>query len=163
MRRRAGTVRFGMRAAAALILAALAAGCESGPGDSMFSEGPSVALFAQGQDGKREKAKLYYRDNNFGLAEATFRAVLEKNPRDAEAWTGLGASYDRLGRFDLADKAYARAMEVAGRRPEILNNMGYSYLLRGEHGKAKETFAEAASLAPGNPVILANLELMKTL
>ena len=50
--------------------------------------------------------KKHYRANNFGLAEKHFRLAVEKHPRDAEAWLGLAASYDRLRRFDLADRAY---------------------------------------------------------
>ena len=157
--------RIGRRAttAAALLAAVLLAGCQSGINEAMFGEGASVGLFASAQDTLRAKAKSYFRQNNFGLAEKTFQDVLKKNPKDAEGWVGLAAAYDRLGRFDLADKAYARAVEVAGRRPEILNNMGYSQMLRGEHGKAASLFAEAAQLAPNNKVILANMALVKTL
>ena len=34
--------------------------------------------------------KKQYRANNFGLAEKHFRRAVEKHPRDAEAWLGLG-------------------------------------------------------------------------
>src|SRR5262245_43789272 len=42
---------------------------------------------------------------SYGLAERYFRDAVEKAPRDATAWVGLAASYDRLRRFDLADQA----------------------------------------------------------
>jgi len=58
--------------------------------------------------------KKQYRANNFGLAEKHFRLAVEKHPRDAEAWLGLAASYDRLRRFDLADpEATDRLMQDA--------------------------------------------------
>ena len=41
-------------------------------------------------------AKQYYRQGNYGLAERYFRRAVESGPRDAEAWLGLAASYDRL-------------------------------------------------------------------
>jgi Flp pilus assembly protein TadD len=149
---------------AAVLAAAVLSGCQTGLGDLVSGEGgPSVGLFASSQDSLRAKAKGYFRANNFGLAERTFRDVLEKNPSDAEAWVGLAAAYDRLGRFDLADKSYDKALAVAGRRPEILNNMGYSRMLRGEHDKAQALFAEAAALAPDNQTILANMALVRTL
>ncbi len=60
--------------------------------------------------------KRHYRANNFGLAERYFRRAVEKGPgdtsRDAEAWLGLAASYDRLRRFELADRAYAHAAKI---------------------------------------------------
>jgi predicted Zn-dependent protease len=51
-------------------------------------------------------------EGNFGLAQQYFQDAVEKSPRDATAWTGLAASYDRLGRFDLADRAYAAAAKL---------------------------------------------------
>src|SRR5262245_57929111 len=65
--------------------------------------------------------KKHYRANDFGLAEKHFRLAVEKHPRDAEAWLGLAASYDRLRRFDLADRAYAQAIGILGPTVEILN------------------------------------------
>ena len=158
---RFGTVRrWAMLAVAGLVLS----GCQTGLGGLVSGEeGPSVGLFASAQDSLLAKGKAYFRAANFGLAEKTFLDVLKKNPADGEAWIGLAASYDRLGRFDLADKAYDRALAAAGRRPEILNNMGYSQMLRGEHAKAQQLFAEAAALAPENKTILANMALVKTL
>ena len=52
------------------------------------------------------QGKKQFRANNFGIAERYFRRAVETHPRDAEAWVGLAASYDRLRRFDLADRAY---------------------------------------------------------
>jgi tetratricopeptide (TPR) repeat protein len=75
--------------------------------------------------------KKHFRANDFGLAEKHFRRAVESHPRDAEAWLGLAASYDRLRRFDLADRAYGQAVGILGPTVEILNNQGYSYMLRG--------------------------------
>ena len=83
--------------------------------------------------------KKQYRANNFGLAEKYFRHAAEMHPRDAEAWLGLAASYDRLRRFDLADRAYAQAIGILGPNTEILNNQGYSYMLRGDYKRARES------------------------
>ena len=64
-----------------------------------------------------QRGKRYFRHNDFGLAEKNFRAAVERHPRDAEAWVGLAASYDRLRRFDLADRAYQEAIQIIGRTP----------------------------------------------
>jgi len=108
--------------------------------------------------------KRQFRANNFGLAERHFRRAVEKGPgdtrRDAEAWLGLAASYDRLRRFELADRAYAHAIKILGPTPEILNNQGYSYLLRGDYRHAREKLAAARNLDPGNPFIQNNLDLL---
>ena len=105
--------------------------------------------------------KKQYRANNFGLAEKYFRHAAELHPRDAEAWLGLAASYDRLRRFDLADRAYAQAIGILGPTTEILNNQGYSYMLRGDYKRAREKLAAALRKDPGNKYVQNNLQLLE--
>jgi len=104
--------------------------------------------------------KKQYRANNFGLAEKYFRHAAELHPRDAEAWLGLAASYDRLRRFDLADRAYAQAIGIVGPNAEILNNQGYSYMLRGDYKRAREKLVAAQRLEPGNKYVANNMQLL---
>ena len=97
---------------------------------------------------------------NFGVAQHYFQDAVEKAPKDASAWIGLAASYDRLGRFDLADRAYGSAIHLAGETTAILNNRGYSYMLRGDLNSARREFLKALHREPGNPMILNNLKLL---
>ena len=105
--------------------------------------------------------KKQYHANNFGLAEKYFRRAAELHPRDAEAWLGLAASYDRLRRFDLADRAYAQAIGILGPTTEILNNQGYSYMLRGDYKHAREKLDAARRKDPGNKYVQNNLKLLE--
>jgi tetratricopeptide (TPR) repeat protein len=105
--------------------------------------------------------KKYFRSNNFGLAEKSFRAAAEKHPNDAEAWIGLAASYDRLHRFDLADRAYAQAIHIVGPTAEILNDQGFSYMLRGDYTRAHKTLQQAQAKDPSNPYVHANMQLLE--
>lgn len=104
--------------------------------------------------------KKYFRSANFALAEKHFRRAVELHPRDAEAWVGLAASYDRLKRFDLADRAYRQAAGIAGDTPEIMNNRGFSYILRGDYRRARQILLAAQARAPDNPFIKNNIELL---
>jgi Flp pilus assembly protein TadD len=104
--------------------------------------------------------KKQYRAGNFGIAERYFRRAVESHPRDAEAWVGLAAAYDRLRRFDLADRAYDQVVAIIGPTPEVLNNRGYSYMLRGDYPHARSTLLAAAAKDPKNPYIKNNLELL---
>jgi len=104
--------------------------------------------------------KENFREGNYGLAERYFRKAVETGPKDAEAWLGLAAAYDRLRRFDMADRAYDELIKVAGPTPEILNNQGYSYMLRGEFDRAREILLRARAKAPDNPYIRNNLALL---
>ena len=105
--------------------------------------------------------KHHFRQENFGLAEHYFRRAAESHPRDAEAWIGLAASYDRLRRFELADRAYKQVIVLTGVTPEVLNNQGYSYILRGDYPRARSKLAEARKLDPKNPFVLNNLKLLE--
>jgi tetratricopeptide (TPR) repeat protein len=96
----------------------------------------------------------------FGTAERYFRDAVEKAPKDASAWIGLAASYDRLGRFDLADRAYQSAVRLVGETTAVLNNRGYSYMLRGNLALARRDFLKAYEREPGNPTIANNLRLL---
>jgi len=140
----------------ALLMTLAAAGCSSSFEDTLMDPGPDLSQFGSSQASLKSKAKDYFRQANFGLSQKTFEQVLSKDPKDGEAWLGLAAACDRLGRFDLSDKAYGKALALAGRRGEIVNNMAFSQLLRGQADKARQLFAEATKLAPGNAVIAAN-------
>jgi Flp pilus assembly protein TadD len=102
----------------------------------------------------------HFNRGHFGIAERYFRDAVEKAPKDASAWIGLAASYDRLGRFDLADRAYASAIRLVGETTAILNNRGYSYMLRGDLVAARRDFLKAYEREPGNPTIINNLKLL---
>jgi len=106
------------------------------------------------------EGKAQFRDANFGLAEQHFRKAVELRSDNAEAWMGLAASYDELGRFDFADRAYAQLLRVAGRKPQIVNNMGYSQLLRGNKKKARALLLEAKAGMADQTVVNANLALL---
>jgi Flp pilus assembly protein TadD len=126
-------------------------------------EGPPAAAGLLGSDPNDDLnlGKKHYRAGNFGIAEGHFRRAVELHPRDAEAWVGLAASYDRLRRFELADRAYKEAIEIVGPTPEVLNNQGYSYMLRGDYARARVTLRIAQAKDPSNPYIKNNLELLE--
>lgn len=102
----------------------------------------------------------HFQAGAFGLAQENFQRAVERSPRDATAWVGLAASYDRLRRFDLADRAYRQAIGLGGVTVTILNNRGYSYLLRGDVVNARKQFMDAYRLAPSNPAVVNNLRLL---
>jgi Flp pilus assembly protein TadD len=129
---------------------------------TVIGEGETSNAGMLGADPKDDLSlgKQHFRQENFGLAEHYFRRAAESHPRDAEAWLGLAAAYDRLRRFELADRAYKQAIAIIGASPEILNNQGYSYILRGDYSRARTKLAEARALDPKSPYILNNIKLL---
>ncbi len=106
------------------------------------------------------KAQASFARQAYGLAEKHFRAAIEQDRHDAEAWLGLAASYDQLRRYDLADRAYDRLDHLQVDRAVVLNNRGYSHILRGDYGTARKLLAQAQSIAPSDERIARNLALL---
>jgi Flp pilus assembly protein TadD len=134
------------------------------PTGSVDKKGPppvSPELLGSDPNDDLSVGKQYFRQGSYGLAERHFRKAVELHPRDAEAWVGLAAAYDRLKRFDLADRAYAQAIRILGPTPELLNNQGFSYMIRGDYRRARATLLAAQSQAPDNPYIKNNIRLLQ--
>lgn len=105
-------------------------------------------------------ARGHFRNNDFGHAAAYYKKAAELAPNSAEAYIGLGASYDRLGRFDLSDRVYTALLKLSGPTLQYYNNFGYSMLLRGNLRDALTNFRKAEKLDPGNIVVANNLQLL---
>jgi Flp pilus assembly protein TadD len=133
------------------------------PQPSAYLGTPSLTPEVLGNDPNDDLSigKKYFRQGAYGTAERHFRKAVELHPRDAEAWVGLAASYDRLRRFDLADRAYAQAAQMIGPTPELLNNQGFSYMLRGDYRRARATLLAAQAKDPSNPYVQNNLRLLE--
>ena len=112
-----------------------------------------------------EKQELYKEQASFarkayGLAEKHFRAAIEQDRDDAEAWIGLAASYDQLARYDLADRAYSRLEQLKVDRAVVLNNRGYSHILRGDYPGARRYLLKAQKISPDDVRITRNIALL---
>lgn len=139
--------------------AAMLAGCtQNGVNSLDTTKTTAVAKDVSEKDLKL--GKEHFMEANYGIAEGHFRKAVELRADNAEAWMGLAASYDQLGRFDFADRAYDQLLKVAGRQPQIVNNMGYSHLLRGDKKKARKLLIEAQRAIPGDPIVEANIALL---
>ena len=135
-------------------------GAASMAGDqAMMAKAPDVGNLQDPSD-ELATAKQLYRERTFGLAEHHFQLAVEKAPNNAEAWLGLAATHDQLGRFDLADREYAQVVKKAGTTFELLNNRGYSYMMRGDLGRARRDFNAAQRLEPDSAFVRNNLHAL---
>jgi Flp pilus assembly protein TadD len=146
-------------AVVAMCAAPVVAGCTT----SAIDNTRTTAISPVAQDVSADDlaiGKTHFRDANYGLAEKHFRKAVELRADNAEAWMGIAASYDQLGRFDFADRAYEQLLNITGRKPQVINNMGYSQLLRGDSKKARKLLMEARSGMADPAVVDANLALL---
>jgi Flp pilus assembly protein TadD len=165
--RHIGTARAAMRrsglALALLGAAASLAGCDtlftgkSDFGNNALTTQDLPAVPTDTLQGNLTNARLHFRNNDFGYAAAYYKQAVDLSPKDTDAYFGLAASYDHLGRFDLSDRIYAILRRLDGGTAQYYNNLGYSYLLRGNNAAALSSFQRAAALDPANTVIAANI------
>jgi Flp pilus assembly protein TadD len=129
-----------------------------GEGKSALAPVPDIQFYAS--DEAVAKAKVHFKQGNYGHAATFYKRAVELAPNDPDALAGLAASYDRLRRFDLADRVYAALYKATGGTVSYYNNVGYSYLLRGDLPSARKNFLKAYDLDPENAVVANNLQLL---
>ncbi len=149
-----------------VVLAVLLSACSGNRGKSgdpsLVAQDDRKGLFTLVPKSEKplNKAKLHFKNEDFGLAEKYFRKAVEEDSNQTVAWLGLAASYDRLRRFDLAARAYKVVVKQAGHTAEVQNNLGYHHYLQGHLKKARKHFNAALKKDPGNPFVLNNLETL---
>jgi len=108
----------------------------------------SVAeVSATDEENNLNLGKQQFQAANFTLAEQYFRRAVTDHPRNAEAWLGLAAAYDRLNRPELADRAYVEAVTIAGSNLEILNQQSLGYVQHDSRATDRNTFVTQANFA----------------
>lgn len=157
-------LRFGL-VALALVVAPLY-GCSAGSlGLSSFGSNKlAVAEISDINDYTADRAlseaKAHFRNNDFGHSAALYKRAVELAPKNAQAYVGLSASYDRLRRFDLSDRVYESLFKLTGGTVQYFNNVGYSYMLRGNLTAALTNFRKARAIDPDNVVVANNLQIL---
>jgi Flp pilus assembly protein TadD len=149
--------------AVAATVALLLSGCSTlqgafGDRPSGLADVANIEYYASDQ--ALAEAKNHFRQGNYGHSATLYKRAAELEPKDAEAFLGLAASYDRLRRFDLADRAYRRLFDLTGGTLQYYNNVGYSNLLRGNLVAARKNFLKAYEIDPKNIIVANNLELL---
>lgn len=92
------------------------------------------------------QGRMLFERGEFALAADAFRKAVRQNPENADAYNGLAASYDNLGRYDLSRRYYELALARAPEDGRILRNLARSMLGQGDRLAARKLFAEAAAL-----------------
>ena len=157
---RLGIVALGLAALSLSACSSVLPG-QSKFGNNQLSAAELPAINDTTSDGALQNARTHFRNNDFGYSAAYYKKAVELSPKDPEAYVGLGASYDRLGRFDLSDRVYATLYALSGPTAQYYNNLGYSYMLRGNLSQALTYFRKARALAPSSVVVANNLQLLK--
>lgn len=153
----------GMAILTALTLTGCAQHAAEDPAQASYLARPYEQNMTSGDAEEKQdlyKAQASFARKAYGLAEKHFRAAIEQDRDDAEAWIGLAASYDQLARYDLADRAYSRLEQLKVDRAVVLNNRGYSHILRGDYPGARRYLLKAQKISPDDVRITRNIALL---
>jgi Flp pilus assembly protein TadD len=162
-----GSIRLGLLALALVALPLSACSSAGGLiGASSFGNNKMQVAEIDGigdytADRALREARGHFRNSDFGYSAALYKRAVELDPKNAEGYVGLSASYDRLGRFDLSDRVYASLYGITGGTAQYYNNVGYSYMLRGNVSAALTNFKKAKALDPENIVVANNIQILQ--
>lgn len=97
------------------------------------------------------------------LAEAipAFEAATQVDPKNPDAWNGLGWATFNSGKKDQAEKAFQQAVELTPEHPAALNGLGQLYLSEKKYPEAEQYLLKAGPKAPAAWFGLARLYLLQ--
>ncbi len=111
-------------------------------------------------DLSREGWQLW-QQREFANAEEKFSKSVKLNPKDADAWNGLGWAQFNGGRSAAAVNSFEKCVKLSPKHPAGLNGLGQIYLMWGELGPAEKYLKKAAPNAPAAWYGLARLYLIQ--
>jgi hypothetical protein len=128
------------------LVAALLAGCATTPnGVQVRAIADPVSKLRPGAD-RLADAKGQLAIGNVGLALEAFRTAARLYPDNAEAYVGMAACYEQMGRFDLAESKYQAALAIEPRDPELLGRLAVALDRQGKSDDAMGVRGEIAAL-----------------
>lgn len=101
-----------------------------------------------------QHAQLLEESGRIADAERELRALLVKDPLDAQALNALGYMFAERGeRLDEAVQLLQRAVKVEPGNPSFLDSLGWAFFKQGRFELADPPLSEAAQKMPDNSVI----------
>ena len=94
-------------------------------------------------------------------AAAKFSRAVKLDPKQAEAWNGLGWASFNSGKSPEAEKAFQATLALDPNHPAALNGLGQLYLAQKKYDLAETYLLKAAPQAPAAWYGLARLYLLQ--
>ena len=130
-----------------VVFLAFVAGFFSGIVLTIFKSG---GMRPQGVDAETAAAMEAARERKEQIAR--LKALTEKNPGDAEAWTRLGHAYFDDDKPAKAIEAYRRVLELRPDNADIWTDLGVMYRRNQQPGEAVRAFDRAIGLDPEHEI-----------
>ncbi len=88
---------------------------------------------------------------------AMTQQIVARDPKNVQAWIGLGNDYFDTHQQQKAIEAYGKALELQPDNPDVLTDQGVMYREIGAYDKAIANFKKANQIRPSHTMSLYNL------
>lgn len=106
-------------------------------------------------------ASLYEKEQEYSKSTNIVMDILEKNPKNADAWNFLGYSLlERGERMDLAYQYIQKALAISPHDGFIRDSLGWYYFKKGENQKALREIQYAAKVSSNDYAIQKHLAVI---
>ena len=102
-----------------------------------------------------------WQGHQFSEAAAKFEQAVKLNPKQANAWNGLGWASFNSGKRAEAEKAFQACLALQPNQPAALNGLGQIYLAQRQYDLAEAYLLKAAPQAPAAWYGLARFYLLQ--
>jgi TolB-like protein/tetratricopeptide (TPR) repeat protein/DNA-binding winged helix-turn-helix (wHTH) protein len=93
---------------------------------------------------------LYLSSGRIADSEGVYRALVARNPQDADGHIGLGRALAATGRFEDAERSFRAAVQAEPAYWGAFNALGSFLFSRGQFDGAIEAFREVSELTPSS-------------
>jgi RNA polymerase sigma factor (sigma-70 family) len=108
-----------------------------------------------------QQATQLWQAGKLNEAIPAFEAVLKLDPKNANAWNGLGWANFNSGKAADAEKAFQQAVALSPDHPAALNGLGQMYLSQKNYAEAEQYLLKAGPKAPAAWYGLTRLNLLQ--
>jgi hypothetical protein len=137
----------------ALLLSVSLAGCTASSGELKIRPLADPGSKLRPGNDRLADARGQLAIGNVALALEGFRKASRELPNSIEAFGGMAACYDAMGRYDLSQQNYEAALAIAPSNPVLLNSFAASLEHQGKTAQAAAVRAEAAELASADEAL----------
>ncbi len=82
----------------------------------------------------------YLTDQEYDKAEASFSKAIEKNPKNAEGYYGLGGIYNYKEKYPDAEKAFKTVLQLDPTHLDSHYSLGYTYEMMGRKEESEKEY-----------------------
>jgi len=129
-----------------LVASVAAASCAAAPEDVKIRAIADAGSKLRAAQDPLAESKAQLALGNVGLALEGFRKASRNYPNNPEAFAGMAACYNAMGRYDLSQSNYEAALALAPRNVALLTALSRSLETQGKADAAAEVMGEVAEL-----------------